>query len=133
MSPPSDLLQHALAAMKNAYTPYSHFKVGACIRTSDDQLFSGCNVENAVYNLGLCAESGAITQMVSNGYYEIQEILITASSTDICTPCGACRQRICELAAKETLIHLHTSTGEYKCLTPSDLLPYAFNKQILES
>lgn len=133
MNPPSDLLEQALAAMQHAYAPYSQLKVGACIRALDGQLFNGCNVENTAYNLCLCAESNAISTMVNHthGQSQIQEVLVTSSSPGMCTPCGACRQRLIEFADKTTQVHLYSSTGAYQCLSLGELLPHPFNNDIL--
>ena len=132
MEPPKYMLDQAQLAMRNAHTPYSNFQVGACIKTPDGQLFNGCNVENAAYNLCICAESCAIVKMVSAGCKEIESILVVSSSSGICTPCGACRQRLNEFAPSDAVVHLVSSRGEYQQLTLGDLLPFSFNEKTLE-
>ncbi len=127
-----DLLKAAKQAMKNAYAPYSGFHVGASIRTDDNQIFAGCNVENAAYPQGICAEASAIAAMVSAGAQSIREILIIGSGPEICTPCGGCRQKINEFAATDTPVHMCSEDGTVETATISRLLPSAFGPNNLE-
>ncbi|MCK4870159.1 MAG: cytidine deaminase [Gammaproteobacteria bacterium] len=127
------MLEKAKAAMKNAYSPYSKFQVGVCIRTDCDQLFSGCNVENASYSTTLCAESSAIGSMITAGAKNIKEIVIVNSGNTPCPPCGACRQRILELSSSpDTKIHLYDSNDTQHTMTINELLPGAFAPSHLE-
>ena len=87
------LFAAALAAHAKAYAPYSRFKVGAALRTQSGQVYSGCNVENAAYPQGSCAEAGAIAAMALTGERRIAEILVVGDGAALCTPCGGCRQR----------------------------------------
>ena len=82
----------------NAHVPYSHFPVGAAVRTASGRVFVGCNVENASYPEGICAEAAAIGAMVAAGEHEIVEVLTIADGERLTTPCGGCRQRIREFA-----------------------------------
>lgn len=125
------MLETAKKTMQHSYSLYSQYKVGACLKSEGEQLFSGTNVENASSPLGLCAEASAIAAMISAGAREIQEIVIIGSGKDLCTPCGACRQRIYEFSSSKTLIHLADDTGIQKTLTIADLLPYAFGPKHL--
>lgn len=132
-TPPIDMLNAAKAVLSNAYAPYSHFSVAACVRTTDGKLFSGCNVENAAYPLTLCAEANVIGTMYSQGYQSVAEILVLVADSKICPPCGACRQRLLECASADTRVHLCTMDGHYESYTMSELLPIAFGPKNLET
>jgi len=121
------LLSLAKSAQLNAHAPYSGFRVGASVLANDKQSYGGCNVENAAYPLGQCAEAGAISAMVLAGATQIKEVLIVSPNTDFCPPCGGCRQKISEFADRNTLVHLATSEGKIKTLNFADLLPFAFD------
>ncbi len=121
------LLQMAQGARKNAFVPYSTFPVGAALLTEDGSMFSGCNVENASYSMALCAETVAIGSMVAQGHRKIKALLLMGHEDILCTPCGACRQRINEFASPDTPIYLCTQQGLQKTVTASELLPFAFN------
>lgn len=125
------MLEHAKQAMQSAYAPYSRYPVGACIRTEHDHLFSGTNVENVSYSLSLCAETAAIAAMVTAGYRKIYELVVIGPPPELCTPCGACRQRLNEFSPEGTLIHLCDLSGVQKTLQLSELLPYAFGPKHL--
>ncbi|MDQ2995289.1 MAG: cytidine deaminase, partial [Pseudomonadota bacterium] len=88
MSYRETMIERATAAMQFAYSPYSNFKVGACIRTDDDQYFTGCNIENISYGLTICAEACALSNLISTGDHHIAEVAITCSTIEICGPCG---------------------------------------------
>ncbi|MFT4937941.1 MAG: cytidine deaminase [Paraglaciecola sp.] len=120
------LLLIALAAQKNAYAPYSGFSVGSALLAEDMQTYAGCNVENAAYPLGQCAEAGAISAMILAGAKKIKEVLIASPNEDYCAPCGGCRQKIFEFCDQDTLVHLATSDGKVKTVTMLELLPLAF-------
>src|ERR1700683_4574464 len=107
----SALFDAAKAAQSRAYGPYSRFHVGAALRTPSGAVFSGCNVENAAYPQGACAEAGAIGAMALAGERAIAEILVIGDGEGLCTPCGGCRQRIREFAAEETPIHIAGPDG----------------------
>lgn len=132
-TPPVDMLHAAKAVLPNAYAPYSHFSVAAAVRTEDGKLFSGCNVENAAYPLTLCAEANVIGTLYSHGYQKVAEILILVADSQICPPCGACRQRLLECASPQTHVHLCTTDGKYESYTLSELLPVAFGPKNLET
>ena len=120
------MFEMAKKAACNAYAPYSKFKVGACILSSTDNLYIGCNVENISYPVGNCAEAGAISAMIAAGDTKIKEILIYASSTELITPCGACRQRIAEFSEASALVHLANDFGIQQTITIGELLPKSF-------
>ena len=120
------LFSAAKAAYANAYAPYSKFPVGAAIRTPEGEIFSGCNVENAAYPQGACAEASAIAEMAKAGRRRIAEILVVGGGTGLCTPCGGCRQRIREFAAPDTPVHVAGPEGVRARFLLSDLLPASF-------
>ncbi|MFP6746264.1 MAG: cytidine deaminase [Alphaproteobacteria bacterium] len=121
-----DLLQVARAAREQAHAPYSKFKVGAAVRGESGHIYSGCNVENAAYPEGTCAETSAIAAMVLAGESKIIELLVLGVSKEPVTPCGGCRQRIREFAAPDTPIHIATPDGVLLTMTLGELLPRSF-------
>jgi cytidine deaminase len=127
------MLEAAKEARTHAYAPYSHFHVGACIKTSLGNLYSGCNIENAAYGLTLCAEGSAIAAMVTAGEKKITEMYVISSGDEICPPCGACRQRILEFSTPNTLIHMYSNNAKKELIMTIDqLLPHSFNISHLE-
>lgn len=126
----------ALAARDNAYAPYSRFKVGAAVMTPDGAIYAGANVENAAYPVGTCAEAGAISAMVAAGGREIVAVAVVGGEPGdgtLCTPCGACRQRIREFAPTETPVHICGPEGLRRTLTLAQLLPLSFGPENLPS
>ena len=121
------LLKSARAAQKQAYAPYSKFKVGAAQRTADGAIYGGCNVENVAYPQGWCAEASAIAAMVGAGKRRIVECLVVGPGPKMITPCGGCRQKLAEFAAKDTPIHLCGPKGLVRTITLGELLPLAFD------
>lgn len=120
------LLQPALEARANAHAPYSGFRVGAALRCPDGSIHVGCNVENASYPEGTCAEAGAIAAMVASGRREIAEVLVVADAPEPVSPCGGCRQRLAEFARADTPVILAGLSGERARTTIGALLPGAF-------
>ena len=120
------LLRAADAAMRNAYAPYSNFKVGAALRTPSGGIFSGANVENASYPQGQCAETSALGALVAAGERQVAAVAVVAERGDLCPPCGGCRQRLAELATPETPVHMGRPGGPLRTLTVGELLPLAF-------
>jgi cytidine deaminase len=125
------LFDAAKAAQGHAYAPYSRFKVGAAIRTPSGAIFSGCNVENAAYPQGACAEAGAISAMGLSGERRIVEILVIGDGEALVTPCGGCRQRILEFAKPDTKIHIAGPKGVRATFTLDELLPHSFGPEHL--
>ncbi len=132
MSGLEELFAQARAARERAYAPYSRFCVGAALRTASGAVFSGCNVENAAYPLGVCAETSAISAMIAAGERRIAEILVLGPGPDRITPCGACRQRIAEFGAG-AVVHLADEQGAVETFALSDLLPRAFGPESLKT
>ena len=124
-----DLLKAARAAMANAHAPYSKFPVGAAIRTSSGKIHAGCNIENASYPEGWCAETSAISHMITAGETQIAEILVIAEKKPRATPCGGCRQRIAEFAEPDTPVHLCDQNGVVEGVRLADLLPASFEME----
>jgi cytidine deaminase len=120
------LFEAARQAQAKAYAPYSRFKVGAAVRGESGAIYAGCNVENAAYPVGTCAEAGALAAMVAAGERHVAEILILGDGADLVTPCGACRQRILEFAAAGARIHAAGPEGVRRTFTLDELLPFAF-------
>src|SRR5258708_1721818 len=123
------LLQAARLAMKHAYAPYSHFKVGAALLTAKGQLFSGCNVENASYGLTTCAERTAIFAAVAKAGpgLDIQSIAVVNDQGVPCSPCGACRQVIFEFGPEATVVFQSARGWKESLIT--ELLPEGFRLQ----
>ena len=129
------MIKHAYEAMRHAYTPYSHFQVGACLLTDDDKLFAGCNIENASYSLTLCAEAVAISNMVLQGGRQVKEIVVVSSGQQLCYPCGACRQRLREFThnVAELKLYFVLNYCLQQTLSLAELLPFSFGPSHLEN
>ena len=124
----TELYEIALKARENAYAPYSKFKVGAVILSKNNKVFCGCNVENASYPCGTCAEAGAISAMIAGGEKAIKEILIVADTKRI-LPCGNCLQKIAEFADETTIVHSADINGNIKTFKLKELLPQNFKSE----
>ncbi len=120
------LFDAAKKVRKNAYVPYSNFAVGAAILAENGEIYAGCNVENAAYPEGNCAELIAIGAMVGAGQRKIKRIYIVGAGGDPVTPCGGCRQRIREFGEPDCIIISHGINGEPLYLTLEQLLPHSF-------
>src|SRR6185436_1748079 len=97
-SPLGPMLDVARQALANAHAPYSRFRVGACLRAASGRLYAGCNVENAAYPVGQCAEATAIGAMIAAGERGIVEAVVVTEGAELCAPCGRCRQQLAEFA-----------------------------------
>jgi len=120
------LFEAAQQAQARAYAPYSGFKVGAAVLDAGGGIHSGCNVENAAYPVGSCAEAGAIAAMIASGERRIAAILVLGEGEALVTPCGACRQRIREFADPRTPVHVAGPEGLRRSFTLDELLPFSF-------
>ena len=118
-------------AMSKAYVPYSEFKVGAVIETLNGKVYSGCNVENAAYPEGTCAEAGAISAMVLDGEQKIDNIYVLGNGEQLVTRSGGCRQKIREFSTPDTQIHICGPEGVRKTLSMEELLPFSFGPENL--
>ena len=126
------MLQMARDAMDRAYVPYSKFRVGAVIKAQSGRLYAGCNVENASYPVGSCAEQGAISAMILGGDTVISEMVVMGDGEKPTSPCGACRQRIREFAAPDTPVHICDRNGVRTTMTLDELLPVSFGPENLQ-
>lgn len=126
----NQLIKQAQAAMKKAYAPYSNFCVGAAILDNNDQIHAGCNVENAAYPLGVCAEASAISNMVLFGGRNIKEIMLVSTGENLVTPCGGCRQKLKEFSDEKTQIKVFHD-NKITIFSIEDLLPHSFSKENL--
>lgn len=125
------LFEAAEAVRAKAYAPYSRFSVGAAILADDGNIYSGCNVENAAYPVGNCAEPSAIAAMIAGGGKRIEKILVTGPGVTPVTPCGGCRQRIREFASPQTPVICLGVDGAPLFTTLGDLLPHSFGPEFL--
>ena len=115
-----------------AHVPYSLFPVGAAILADDGQIYAGCNIENAAYPQGNCAEASAIAQMISAGAKRIKRVYVTGPGTAPVTPCGGCRQRLREFADPDVVIICHGVDGTALVSSLSELLPHSFGPEHLD-
>jgi len=118
-----ELLNKSIEAAKRAYAPYSKFLVGAVLVAKDGQLFEGCNVENVSFGLTICAERNAVFAAVAAGYREFTKIVIATDLPEPASPCGACRQVLCEFN-QDIEIVLGTFGGKMVSHRLSELLPH---------
>lgn len=127
----SELFAAAEAIRQKAYAPYSGFAVGAAILADDGKVYAGCNIENAAYPQGNCAEASAIAAMIAGGAHRIKRIYVTGPGTAPVTPCGGCRQRIREFADPDVVVISHGIAGEPLHQTIAQLLPHSFGPEFL--
>jgi len=126
-----ELFAAARVVQANAHVPYSKFPVGAALRTSSGEVFVGCNVENAAYPEGVCAEASAISAMVSAGERGIEALVTVCEGEALGSCCGGCRQKIREFATAETRVHNAGPDGVRKTFTMAELLPDSFGPEHL--
>jgi cytidine deaminase len=129
----NELIAAAKSARLKAYAPYSKFLVGAALRDEWGRIHSGCNIENAAYPQGWCAETSAIAAMIMSGGRSITEMAVIGSGDLLCTPCGGCRQKIREFAKGDVKIHMCGEDGKVKqTSTLDELLPASFGPENLK-
>ncbi|WDR02236.1 cytidine deaminase [Devosia algicola] len=126
------LFAAAEAIRAKAYAPYSGFSVGAAILADDGQIYAGCNIENAAYPQGNCAEASAIAAMIAGGAKRIKAIYVTGPGATPVTPCGGCRQRIREFADLDSVVISHGVEGKPLTSTLEQLLPHSFGPEFLD-
>ena len=107
----NELIAAAKSARLKAYAPYSKFLVGAAVRDERGHIHGGCNIENAAYPQGWCAETSAIAAMIMAGGKAIAEMAVIGTGDLLCTPCGGCRQKIREFAKGDVKIHMCGEDG----------------------
>jgi cytidine deaminase len=127
-----DLVKVAMDARAKAHAPYSNFHVGAAMRDEHGHVHGGCNIENASYPQGWCAEPSAISQLIMAGGTRITEVAVLGNGDTLCTPCGGCRQKIREFAKGDVKIHCCTEAGTLiRTFTLDELLPASFGPENL--
>lgn len=135
--PAEELIKSAMEARKKAYAPYSGYRVGAAVLTNELRIYTGCNVENAAYSPGICAERTALYKAVSEGWRKFRAIAVAGGSEEdtletFAFPCGVCRQVMREFANPEDfLVIVAKNTADYKVYLLSQLLPESFGPENL--
>ena len=118
------LIEQANAVRVHAYAPYSHYPVGAALRTKSGRIYTGVNIENAAYPTGICAERVAVFKAVSEGQLDLEAIAVVTNNGG--SPCGSCRQVLAEFGL-DTLVLIADGTGKLiESMTVGELLPEAF-------
>ena len=126
------LFAAALAAREKAYAPYSQFRVGAALLDEKGHIHAGCNVENAAYPQGVCAEASALSAMVLAGGRRLAAVLVLGDGPRPVTPCGGCRQKLREFADDSTPIAVADPSGLRGRYTLGQLLPHSFGPEDLK-
>jgi cytidine deaminase len=126
-----ELFEAARAVQPRAYAPYSNFHVGAAVRATSGAIYASCNVENAAYPQGVCAEGGALSMMITGGDRRVAEVLVVGDGDLLCTPCGGCRQKLREFADLDVLVHVAGPEGVRRTFTIEELLPAGFGPEHL--
>ena len=125
-----ELIETAMKQRRYSYAPYSKFRVGAALLTKSEKIYGGCNIENAAYSPGNCAERTAIFKAVSEGERDFKAICIVGGKeeipTDYAPPCGVCRQVMMEFCSPDFLIILALDQDNYQCHTLGELFPLGF-------
>lgn len=131
-----ELCKEAIDAMKNAYAPYSGYKVGAALMTEKGKLFAGCNIENAAYTPTVCAERVALFNAISSGERNFTAIAVAGGKDGVISgafpPCGVCRQVMAEFCAPDFTVLVVTGEDSYKKYTLNELFPQAFTPKNIE-
>lgn len=131
-----ELCKEAIDVMKNAYAPYSGYKVGAALLTEKGKLFAGCNIENAAYTPTVCAERVALFNAISSGERNFTAIAVAGGKDGVISgafpPCGVCRQVMAEFCAPDFTVLVVTGEDSYKKYTLNELFPQAFTPKNIE-
>ena len=125
------LMKYAEEAKEKSYSPYSRFRVGAALLCKNGKVFTGCNIENASYGLTNCAERTAIYKAISEGITEFEAIAVSGDGEDLLSPCGACRQVLCEFG-REIVVIMSDGSKNLLIKKAEELLPYSFGPEDLE-
>jgi cytidine deaminase len=125
------LLQAARAVREHAHAPYSRYRVGAALLDEQGRVHAGCNVENAAYPQGLCAEAGAIAHLVAAGGRRVKAVVVVGDGAQPCTPCGGCRQKLREFASDDVPVILADTSAVRARFTLGELLPHSFGPEHL--
>lgn len=127
-----ELMSIARGMLQRAYVPYSRFPVGAALLCADGSVFTGCNIENAAFTPGICAERTALSKAVSEGHRnDWVKLAVTGNSEECCAPCGVCRQALYEFAPDLELLLGRRADGLFQRVRLSELLPMAFGPKFL--
>ncbi len=126
------LLAAALEARARSHSPYSGYAVGAAVLDEQGRIHAGCNIENAAYPQGWCAEASALTALRMAGGQRALAVLVTGPGPDIITPCGGCRQKLREFAARDLVVIAGDPTGIRQQWTLEQLLPFSFGPEHLK-
>jgi cytidine deaminase len=124
------LIEAARQARERAHAPFSHFQVGAAVRTRSGRIFSGCNIENASYGLTVCAERVAVFKAISEGEREFDAVAVVTDADTLTPPCGACRQILWEFCGNAEVV-LANLKGQVEVHRMKDLLPLPFDAHSL--
>jgi cytidine deaminase len=129
----AQVIAAAVAARAKAYAPYSRFLVGAAVKDEHGAVHAGCNVENAAYPQGACAEAAAVAAMVLAGGRHIVEAAVVGAGDGLVTPCGGCRQKLREFGAPDLAIHICDEHGRVRqSFSLAELLPHSFGPENLQ-
>ena len=129
---PTELVEAAARARENAVAFFTGFKVGAALRTHDDRIYTGCNIENASLGLTVCAERVALWKALSEGHHQFKEIAVVSDAEDPATPCGACRQLLWEYCGDIPVL-LYSLRGVERTVSLAELLPQPFDRSYLST
>jgi cytidine deaminase len=131
---PTELLKHAQQAREKAYTPYSHFQVGAALLGEDGHIHLGCNIENAAYSPTNCAERTALFRAIADGHApkSFKAIAVIGDTEGPIAPCGVCRQVLVEFCRPDMPVYLGNLNGNIRKTTVAELLPWAFTQKDLD-
>jgi cytidine deaminase len=127
----SAMLQAARTVRERAHAPYSRYRVGAALLDEQGRVHAGCNVENAAHPQGLCAEAGALAQLIAAGGQRIKAVVVVGDGAQACTPCGGCRQKLREFASDDVPVIVADSTVVRARFTLGELLPHSFGPEHL--
>lgn len=130
MTATNEMIAAAREAASLAYVPYSHFPVGAAFHTTDGQIITGCNIENASFGLSNCAERTAIFKAISEGVTNFDALYVFGETEEPISPCGACRQVLVEFCPSDMPVYLISKENKVKPTTVAELLPYSFKELV---
>ena len=126
------LIRYASEARERAYAPYSHFRVGACLKTASGAYYLGCNIENAAFTPTNCAERTALFKAVYDGERDFEAIAIISDSINFIAPCGVCRQALAEFCRPDMPVICADRDGNYVMHELAEMLPMTFTKRDME-
>lgn len=134
---PIELVNLAIEAREHSYCPYSHFAVGAALLTKDGKVYQGCNIENVAFGPTNCAERTAFFKAVYDGEREFEAIAVVGGPagkpvSDLCAPCGVCRQVMREFCKDDFKIYLSKGDGTYMEASLIEMLPFGFSESNLQ-